>query len=117
MDVMIRFVGHVDETRRPENFPHEVYVDLFARVKDDVELRDFINMQCLIFVKQQCMVVPKNPDELLDNTKIHFDGKYLVPWHLITHLTTITRKISGEVPEIGEDGVPKLMDGTKAVIQ
>jgi hypothetical protein len=117
VDYTVRFIGYIDERKRPEGFPHEVYVDAFYRVKDGQELKEAINGQCRVFINQQCMVVPKEPGKLEDMSRVQFDIRMLVPWHMITHLSTITKKIIGEIPEINEAGIPELMDGTKAVIQ
>ena len=117
MDFLIRFCGHIDETRRPEGFPAAVYADVFARVGSDKDLRSIINDQCTVFIKQQCMIVPKDPGGLENLKYTTFDSRVLVPLHMITHLTTETKKITGEIPDLDEDGTLQLLDGTKPSIQ
>ena len=117
MDYMVRFVGHVDERKRPEGFPREIYSDIFCRVKNEQELKVAINEQSKVYIVQQCMVVPKEPGRMESLAKPEFDTRMLVPLHLITHITTITTKIVGEIPEINLDGAAAFADGTKATIQ
>ena len=117
MDFMIRFVGHIDERKRPENFPQEIYADVYARVQNEQELKTVINEQAKVFMLQNCMVVPKKPGELEDMNKVILDARWLVPLHMITYITTITKRIMGEIPEINEVGAPTLMDGSKIAIQ
>lgn len=117
MYFMVRFIGHIDARKRPENFPKEVVNDIFARVKNDKELRDAINNQAQVFINQQCMIVPKDNNKTEDRSKISFDNRMLVPLHMITHIDTITSHIVGEIPEFDENNVPKLMDGSDVPIQ
>lgn len=117
MDYLVRFIGHIDERKRPENFPKEVYSDLMVRVQAEKELKDAINQQSMVFITHQCMIVPKNPDAIQDMGKAVRDARMIVPLHMITHITTLTTHILGEIPEANLEGVLQLMDGTKAVIQ
>ena len=117
VDFMVRFVGHIDERRRPENFPREVYSDLLCRVEDDQGLKKAINDMCMVFLTQQCMVVPKVPGTMEDAKKLKPDARMVVPLHMITYIDTITKRLSALTPQIGEGGLPELEDGTKVIIQ
>jgi hypothetical protein len=116
MDYLVRFIGHIDELKRPENFPKEVYSDLMVRVQDEKELKAQINAQSMVFITHQCMIVPKNPDAIQDMGKALRDTRMIIPLHMITHISTITTRILGEIPEIGLDGFLEQMDGTKATV-
>jgi hypothetical protein len=117
MDYLVRFIGHIDEHRRPVDFPKEIYSDLYVRVKDDQELKAAINEQSKTFILQQCMVVPKEPGAIEEMHKARFDTRMMVMLNMLTHIDTITKKITGEIPEVGKDGTPQLMDGTKVDLQ
>ncbi len=116
-DYRVRFIGHIDDRKRPEGFPREVYSDIFCRVKNEQELKAAINEQSKVFILQQCMVVPKGDVLVEDMSKVRFDTRMMVMMHMITHIDTITTKIIGEIPEVGEDGTPQMMDGTKVNLQ
>lgn len=117
MDYMVRFIGHIDERKRPESFPKEVYADMFARVGTEQDLKKAINDYSMLFMTQQCMVVPKEPGGLEDMLKPKYDARIMVPIHMITYIETVTKKISGEIPEINTDGIAMLTDGTKVTVQ
>jgi hypothetical protein len=116
MDYMVRFIGHVDERKRPENFPREIYSDLIVRVRDEKDLKSSINAQSVIFITSQCMIVPKDPDAIQDTSKPVHDTRMIVPLHMLTHISTITTRILGEIPEINLEGYLQMPDGTKAQV-
>ena len=103
--------------KRPEGFPHEIYVDTFARVEKEVDVVKHINDWSKIFINQQCMIVPKDGIRWEDLQVLSFDTRILVPLHMITFISTETKRIVGEIPGIGEDGMTQLSDGTKVSIQ
>jgi hypothetical protein len=109
----VRFTGHVDETRRPVGFPKEVYADFTWQVENEAELRYNINEMSKVFVGQHCMIVPKDTAQIEEPLKPKFDSRILVPLTMITHISTTTKKIVGEMPTVGADGTSQLIDGTK----
>jgi hypothetical protein len=109
----VRFIGHLDETRRPAGFPDEVYADFTWQVENEMELRYNINEMSKVFVGQHCMIVPKEASQIEDPARPKFDSRILVPIHMLTHISTETKKIIGDMPTTGTDGTPQLIDGTK----
>jgi hypothetical protein len=109
----VRFTGHVNEVLRPENFPKEVYADFIWNVKDENELRYNINEMSKVFVGQHCIVAPRNPQGVEVPGKPELDSRILVPLHMLSHISTKTKEIIGEIPTVGTDGTAQLIDGTK----
>lgn len=119
MDYMVRFIGHVDETKRPVGFPKEVYSDLYIRANDQAGLRNAINEHAQKFINDSCMIVPRNPNaiEEFSGQNVPPDSRMIVCWHLLTHITTITKRITGEIPQLDENNKPQVSDGSKVNIQ
>jgi hypothetical protein len=114
MEYMVRFIGHIDENKRPDDFPKEIYSDVFYEVNDLKSLRDSIKQMYQIFAAQQCMLVPKDQNVIQnDESRFNYDTLMYVPLHMITRITTDSKRLSGEVPTIDENGQAKLKDGTK----
>ena len=114
MEYMVRFTGFVDELKRPDGFPRELHSDVFFEVKTGTELRDQIKKMYQVFAAQQCMLVPKDQDAiLLDESRFDYDTLMYVPLHMITKITTISKRLTGEVPTIDPDGHPMYSDGSK----
>ena|ERR1700733_11808795 len=119
MDYYVRFIGHIDETRRPDGFPKEIYSDLYVRANDPAGLRNAINQQAQVFINERCMIVPRNPEviEEFAGQNVPPDSRMIVGWHMITHITTITKRIIGEIPQLDENNKPHVSDGSKVNIQ
>jgi len=114
-EYMVRFIGSIDVRKRPAGFPSEIYSDIFFQAKNAVELKDNIKAMYKIFASQQCMLVPKDPDAIQnDETRFDYDSLIYVPMHMLTSIRTVTKRLSGDVPTIDEDGTPRMPDGTKA---
>ncbi len=117
-DFLVRFIGHIDETRRPDGFPKQIYSDMVCRVNGEAELKDMINGRCQQLIHDQFMIVPKDVTaESSIVKKAVRDDRMMVTMHLITHITTQTKQIVGEVPTVDENGNLSMSDGSKAVIQ
>jgi hypothetical protein len=119
MDYLVRFVGHIDETRRPDGFPKAVYSDLYVRADNPSGLKSAINEQAVVYIRDGCMIVPRNPDAIEEfaGASVPPDSRMIVPLHMFTHLTTITKRITGEIPQLDADNKPQVTDGSKVVIQ
>ena len=118
MDYMVGFIGHISEKSRPDGFPKEVYSDLYVRAGSDAGLRKAINEQSIVFIRDNCMIVPKNPEKIEDAFHPSIDSRMVVPWHMITHLTTVTKTIFGGLPELNRDendGPSGFSDGTERI--
>jgi hypothetical protein len=113
MYYFVRFIGHIDETRRPVGFPTEIYADFTWQVENEQELRYNINEMSKVFVGQHCLIVPRDADEIQVMGLPKFDSRILVPIHMVTHISTETKKIIGEMPIANLDGTSQLIDGTK----
>ena len=113
MYYFVRFIAYIDETRRPAGFPQEVYADFTWQVENEQELRYNINEMSKVFVGQHCVITPKDPNEIQISGLPKFDTRILVPMHMITHISTETKRIIGEMPSAGLDGTPQLIDGTR----
>lgn len=113
MYYFVRFIGHINEEIRPENFPKEVYADFVWGVKDEQELRYNINEMQKVFVGQRSMIVAKNPTAIEVPGKPELDSRILIPMHMLSHISTKTKEVIGEIPIIGTDGTSQLIDGTR----
>lgn len=117
MIFMVRYTGIIDGRKRPENFPPEIWVDIFYNVQNEAELKKKVNDQGTVFLAQQAMIVQRDMMFLEDPTKIQFDTRMIVPMHMITSIHTTTHRVLGEMPEITPEGKAQLPDGTKVTIQ
>lgn len=108
----VRFTGHVNEEIRPENFPKEIFADFIWNVKDEDELRYNINEMSKVFVGQHCMICPRDPGGVEVPGKPTLDSRILVPLHMLSHISTKTKEIIGEIPTVGVDGTAQLINGT-----
>jgi hypothetical protein len=82
------FNAHIDELRRPENFPHVVKIkDVYNDVENIPHLQFLVNDRFTKLVISAGLVVMKNEDEPVEEGKITFDKRVFVPWHMITHMT------------------------------
>lgn len=80
------FIAHIDERKRPENFPHVVHVkEVYDSVESLAHLQFLVNDKFIKLVSSGGLVVVKE-DEILDEGKISFDKRVFVPWHMITHM-------------------------------
>ena len=116
-DYSIRFIGHMDEMKRPDGFPKEIHFDMFARVNNEEDLREAINEYAKTLIKQQCMIVPADHSEIEDKTKMKFDSKIMVPMSSLVYISTQTKRIDGEIPGVGLAGELQLSDGSKVSLQ
>ena len=82
----VRFTAHIDERKRPEGFPHEVYVDqTYENVEGAQQIREIANQRFLQLVSSPGLVVLVSPTETLDQNLVTFDKRVFVPWHMLTH--------------------------------
>jgi hypothetical protein len=94
-----------------------VYSDLYVRADTAAGLKSAINSQAQVFINEGCMIVPKDPGGMEDMISTAQDSRWIVPFHMITYISTITKRIIGEIPQLNEDSKPTLIDGTKLSIQ
>jgi hypothetical protein len=113
----VRFVGHINEHIRPENFPKEVFVDYTLEDFSDEQLKKFVGDRMTDFIRQQGMVVHKKPFEILDETLLTFDKKIYVPFTMIAWMDLQVSFIQDQLPQEMEDGKATLPDGSQRPIQ
>lgn len=81
------FTAHIDERKRPEGFPKEVYVkEQYNDCQSADHIKVIVNDRFIKLVTSAGLVVLKNPDEPLEENIFTFDKRVFVPWHMITHL-------------------------------
>lgn len=108
MDYLVRFVCHIDLRKRPENFPKEVYSDMYVRTDNDKGLMDAINERSKVFVMQQFVVCPLIPGQIENGQIYEPDKRIMVPMHMITHISTITKRVIGDIPYLGEESTAQV---------
>src|SRR6266850_7281519 len=84
-DYAIEFEAHIDERRRPENFPKSVFIrEQYQNVESDAQLKEIYNARVKTIVTNPGIVVfPEN--EIIDGSALNFDQRVYIPWHMITH--------------------------------
>jgi len=96
MDYYITLVAHIDEEKRPKNFPKQISATIPVTVENDVsELQQATNHFASTIIKSGGMIV-SNPvfkgQEVKGITKETFDYDHniFVPIHMITYIESVT---------------------------
>ena len=98
---LFEFVGHVDETRRPENFPHKIYVrEQYSDLPED-KVKELYNQRAMSLILASGITVYLNEHITLP-TATSSDERAFVPWHMITHLTGSVKTITEPPAQIDE---------------
>jgi hypothetical protein len=83
-DYLLEWEAHIDERKRPEGFPKSVFIrEQYGNV-DDSQLKELYNTRVKTIVTNPGIVV-FTEDEPIDATKLNFDQRVYIPWHMITH--------------------------------
>jgi hypothetical protein len=83
----VTFTGHIDELRRPENFPNKIFIKkLYDNVESTQHLQFLVNEEFIKIISGPGLVVLKNEDEPLEEGRVTFDKRVYVPFHMITYL-------------------------------
>jgi hypothetical protein len=82
---LFEFIGHIDERKRPENFPKEIFVRETYRNLADEQVKALFNDRVMTLANAPGLVIILNEDVPLDGTRPNFDQRAFVPWHMITH--------------------------------
>lgn len=81
------FTAYVDARKRPENFPREVHVhETYGDVENIDHLKAIVNDRFIKMVSSAGLVVLKDPFDILDVSRVTFDKRRFVPWHMLTHM-------------------------------
>jgi len=104
VDYSVRFIGHVDEDKRPNCFPETVELAVVYHTHNIEELKQFLNQVSEGIRRDgglQCNV--DLPGQLESDPEFG-NGKF-VPMHMFTHLSFSVRRLTGEVQNPGDPGV------------
>ena|SRR5271166_3021648 len=96
----VRFTAHIDERKRPENFPKEIYIDeTYENVEGGAQqIRQIANQRFLQLAMANGLVSLKK-QETMEQELVTFDKRVYVPWHMITHMhMKVTQLV--EVPDV-----------------
>lgn len=101
-DFMMEWEAHIDERKRPEGFPHSVFVrEQYQNIESDDQLKQIFNNRVKQMVTNPGLVVFPE-DESIDASKLTFDQRIFVPWHMITHFSgrvkIVTPAQQAEIP-------------------
>lgn len=116
MDALVKYIGHIDETRRPAGFANKVMAIGTYHFENLEELMKLVNNEAGAIIRIQGMLVAKDPAEITDTTKIRFDQRMFVPIHMITHVTMEVSMMQ-QMPQLDADNNYVLEDGSKVPIQ
>jgi hypothetical protein len=84
-DYFFEFTAHIDRLRAPENFPREVYVkEQYYQLPNDDVVKELYNKRFQIMIANPGIVVFLD-DEPTIESKLNFDKRVFVPWHMITY--------------------------------
>lgn len=91
----VQYTAFIDERKRPESFPHYVQIkETYQEIESTDHLKQVVNMRVTQLVTGPGLVVFKDPDEPTDESKITFNRRRFIPWHMITHLEMAVTLIS-----------------------
>ena len=104
MDYSVRFIGHVDEAKRPQDFPKTVELSFVYRPQDVDDLKTFLNNMAAVIRRdggfQSTMDLPGQ----IESDAEFGNGKF-VPMHMFTHISFSVRRLTSEVKTPGDRGV------------
>jgi hypothetical protein len=80
-----KFIGYINERKRPENFPRSIYCIGTYQVNNVAELAALINNEMETIFRIQGMMIQIDPTTI-DPAKINVEGRIFVPMHMITHI-------------------------------
>lgn len=84
-DFMMEWEAHIDERKRPENFPSSVFVrEQYQNVESDEQLKQIYNARVKTMITNPGLIILPD-DETIDLSKLTFDQRMYIPWHMITH--------------------------------
>lgn len=104
MEVTVQYIGHIDERKRPENFPHEVSNVGSYKVTNPDQLKQVINAELGAIIQNQGMIVQLDPAQVFDTRKVNIRDRVYVPLHMITHLEAIVSPMA-PMPVVAETGI------------
>jgi hypothetical protein len=115
MDFLITFTGHIDERKRPENFPHKIYDLLLIAADNKDGVVKAINDYSKNYIRNGGMSVRIDPYAQEDPSVLDTDRMF-VPLHMLTYFTADVKQISGEIAGVDLAGSASMPSG-KAVVK
>lgn len=84
-DYLLEFEAHIVEDKRPEGFPHSVFVrQQYTHIDTDEQLKEIYNRLFLQMISNPGITIyPEN--QTIDASRIRFDQRVFVPWHMISY--------------------------------
>jgi hypothetical protein len=92
---LITFTGHVDETRRPEDFPKKIFDLLLILADDNDGVVKAVNDHSKNYIRNQGMSVRMDPSATEDASVLDTNRMW-VPLHMLTHFTADVKQITDE---------------------
>jgi hypothetical protein len=82
-DYVVEYSYHIDERKRPEGFPKIVYViDHYQNIENEAAIVELYNNRFRGLAKEPGVVVFLDQNKI-DSSKVNFDSRVFVPWHMI----------------------------------
>lgn len=99
-DYLLEFEAHIVEDKRPEGFPRSVFVrQQYTNIEGDEQLRDLYNGLFTQMVKNPGITIyPDN--QIIDASRIRFDQRVFVPWHMISYFQGDAKLITIAPPKV-----------------
>ncbi len=85
-DFLVKFIGHIDESRRPEGFQRDIVAIGTYRVENNQEIANEINKELMAFIGMQGMIVQIDPSSVIDMSKLNIEGRIFVPMSMISYI-------------------------------
>jgi hypothetical protein len=104
MDFTVRYIAHIDERKRPENFPHSFSTIGTYRVQNPEQLKSIVNSELGSIIQNGGMIVPLDPSQTVDTQKVNIDDRIYVPMHMITYIEADIRPMAA-MPNIVDTGI------------
>lgn len=108
MDYIVKFIGHIVESKRPYGFPSVIENSMIVRVNTIEELRIHTDAQMRAFIEFQGMSVPKNQNKHIvhaepgEATEEILDTRIFVPFSSIAYISTETKRLTNPMMELSE---------------
>lgn len=99
-DYFFEFIGHIDERKRPEGFPREISVkESYSQLPTDEVVKELYNQRFKTMVSNPGIVVFLDSEQTVES-KLTFDKRVFIPWHMITYFHGRVKIITPQpVPE------------------
>jgi hypothetical protein len=117
-DYVVEYTYHIDERKRPEGFPKTVsIIDHYEKIDGEQAIVELYNNRFRSLAKEPGVVVFLDQTKI-DSSKIDFNSRVFIPWHMITHAHGKVNLIIPEEPK--QDNLalePEEKSDKKATVQ